>query len=159
MKARDWQSSIMFLCIWMPTGRGERRCLGVVNLRIYMDVCCLNRPFDDLSPQLVYMEADAVMTIVSLCEQGEWILLSSDIIDYELSQTPDNDKLKKIEDFYSVASNHLSLSLEIEKRAKHFQRFGVKLYDSYHLATAEIGNADALPNVLRAPAASMGGLF
>jgi predicted nucleic acid-binding protein len=93
------------------------------------------------------MEANAVMTIVSLCERGEWVLLSSDIIDYELSQTPDGDKLRQIEDFYSVAGEHLSLSPETEKRARYFQRFGIKLYDSYHLAIAETGNADIILTV------------
>lgn len=27
-----------------------------------MDVCCLNRPFDDLSKDRVYLEAESVMT-------------------------------------------------------------------------------------------------
>ena len=60
-----------------------------------MDVCCLNRPFDDLSPRLAYMEANAIMAIVSYCEHVKWILLSSDIIDYELSQISDGDKLNR----------------------------------------------------------------
>ena len=29
-------------------------------MRVYLDVCCLNRPFDDLSQKRVYAEAEAV---------------------------------------------------------------------------------------------------
>jgi len=50
-------------------------------MRIYMDVCCLGRPFDDLTQGRVYLEAEAVLSILSRCESGEWILLSSGAID------------------------------------------------------------------------------
>ena len=31
-------------------------------MKIYMDVCCLNHPFDDLSQDSVYLEAEAAYT-------------------------------------------------------------------------------------------------
>ena len=31
-------------------------------MRIYMDVCCLGRPFDDLTQGRVYLEAEAVLS-------------------------------------------------------------------------------------------------
>ncbi|MDR0654177.1 MAG: hypothetical protein LBG12_12850 [Synergistaceae bacterium] len=87
------------------------------------------------------------MTIVSYCEQGKWILLSSDIIDYELSQMSDGDKLKQVEEYRSISREQLSLSIDVENRARYFQQFGVKLYDSYHLAIAELGQADIVLTV------------
>ena len=32
-------------------------------MKIYMDVCCLNRPFDDLSQERVFFETEAVLYI------------------------------------------------------------------------------------------------
>ena len=65
-------------------------------MRIYMDVCCLGRPFDDLTQSRVYLEAEAVLSIISRCENGEWALLSSGAIDFEISQIPDIEAQEKI---------------------------------------------------------------
>ena len=110
--------------------------------RIYLDVCCLNRPFDDLSQEKIYLEAEAVLLIVSHCEREEWTLLSSSVIDYELSQMRDDDRLKKVQALYVASKEWLTLSNDAEKRAKYFQHYGVKALDSFHLALAEMQKAD-----------------
>jgi len=110
--------------------------------RIYLDVCCLNRPFDDLSQEKIYLEAEAVLLIVSHCEREEWTLLSSSVIDYELSHMQNDDRLKKVQSLYIASGEWLSLSIDTEKRAKYFQNYGVKALDSYHLALAETQKAD-----------------
>lgn len=107
-----------------------------------MDVCCYNRPFDDLSQDRVYLEAEAVLSIISHCENGEWTLISSGIIDYELSNILDNDKFENVQTLYSNASMRLSLTEEAEERAKYFQLCGLKPFDSLHLALAETSEVD-----------------
>jgi predicted nucleic acid-binding protein len=107
-----------------------------------MDVCSLNRPFDDLSQDRIYLEAEAILAIISRCENNEWVLLSSGIIDFELSQLNDKERLERVRILYDVASERLILSQIVEQRAKNFQRFGVKTFDSLHLALAEIYKAD-----------------
>ena len=116
--------------------------MKIEKLRLYLDVCCLNRPFDDLSQEKVYLEAEAVLSIVSHCEREEWILLSSSVIDYELSQMQDDDKFKKIQTLYIASKEWLALSADAESRAKYFQRYGIKVLDSFHLALAETQKAD-----------------
>ena len=107
-----------------------------------MDVCCLNRPFDDLSQEKVYLEAEAVLSIISHCEREEWTLLSSSVIDYELSQMRDEYRFKKVQNLYAASKEWLALSIDAEKRAKYFQRYGIKALDSFHLALAETQKAD-----------------
>ena len=34
-------------------------------MKIYMDVCCYNRPFDDLSQDRIYLETEAILSIIS----------------------------------------------------------------------------------------------
>ncbi len=107
-----------------------------------MDVCCLDRPFDDLSQDRVYLEAEAVLSIVSHCEKGEQTLLASGVIDFELSKSNDDSKLEKVQALYEVARERILLSEEDELRAGYFQRNGLKPYDSLHLAMAEGCGAD-----------------
>ncbi len=57
--------------------------------RIYLDVCCWNRPFDDFSQERIRLEAEAVLLIYEKFRLGIWVLLSSDIVEAELRQTPD----------------------------------------------------------------------
>jgi len=104
-----------------------------------MDVCCLNRPFDDLSQDRVYLEAEAVLSIISRCENGEWILLSSGTIDYELSKISDFGRLTEVRSLYSVASSRAHLTKSMEQRAAFLQQSGIKSLDSLHVATAEFG--------------------
>jgi hypothetical protein len=42
------------------------------NMRIYLDVCCFNRPFDDPSQDRVRVEAEAAKAIVLKIGRGEW---------------------------------------------------------------------------------------
>jgi hypothetical protein len=64
-------------------------------MKIYLDNCCLNRPFDDQSNLRVRLEAEAVKAILLLCEQGQWQLVSSRIAAFEIANTPDEGRRKK----------------------------------------------------------------
>lgn len=111
-------------------------------VKIYMDVCCLNRPFDDLSQDRVYLEAEAVMSIISHCEKDEWILVASGIIDEELSRLSDDERLEQVQSIYMVESERIRLTEQAEQRAAFFQQIGLKPFDSLHLAMAEMSGAD-----------------
>ena len=111
-------------------------------MRIYMDVCCLSRPFDDLSQSRIYLEAEAVLSIISRCESGEWTLLSSGTIDFELSQIANPEKYECIDAIYSTAGEHVAVTAQHVERAKEFQSFGIRHFDSLHLAIAEGTRAD-----------------
>ena len=111
-------------------------------MRIYMDVCCLNRPFDDLSQDRVYLEAEAVLSIISHCEKGRWNLLASGIIEYELSKISDAARLEQVEALYAAAHERIALTTPMEALAVSFQASGLKPIDSLHLALAETINAD-----------------
>jgi predicted nucleic acid-binding protein len=54
-----------------------------------------------------------------------------------------NDK-HKCRRFYSIASERIVISNEIETRATFFQAQGLKPFDSLHLALAENGKCDVL---------------
>ncbi|MGK7919936.1 MAG: hypothetical protein AB4080_08000 [Trichodesmium sp.] len=38
---------------------------------IYLDVCCLNRPFDNQTQPRIKLETQAILEIISYCQSGE----------------------------------------------------------------------------------------
>ena len=57
--------------------------------RIYLDVCCLNRPYDDLRPQRVRQESDAVLAIIERIEGGDDIWMAGNVVIAEIERGPD----------------------------------------------------------------------
>jgi predicted nucleic acid-binding protein len=111
-------------------------------MKIYFDVCCLNRPFDDLAQDRVYLESDAILTVLSRCESGEWEFVSSEIVDLEISKITNTEKLKKVRALSSVSKERIVLSGKAQERARFFQQNGIKVMDSLHLAIAETRRVD-----------------
>ena len=110
--------------------------------RIYFDVCCLNRPFDDLTNDRVRVEAEAVLLILSSCRRGECDLVSSNVIANEISKQTDARRLEKVKALLSIASEELIATKATVKLAEAFQASGITVFDSYHLAVAEEHGCD-----------------
>jgi predicted nucleic acid-binding protein len=111
-----------------------------------MDNCCLNRPSDDQSNPRIHLESEAIKTVIDLIEKGIWELLSSDVLDYEISNTSDEKKRRNLLGINSMASKTISLTSIIKDRANHIESFGVQAFDAMHLACAE-NNSDILLTV------------
>jgi len=107
-----------------------------------MDICCLNRPFDDLSQDRVYLEAEAILSILSRCEKADWTLVASGVLAYELSNLSDADKLEQVQMLYAISKERVQLTGQAEERAAFFQKNGLKPLDSLHVAVAETSGVD-----------------
>ncbi len=105
--------------------------------KLYLDVCSLNRPFDDQLQDRIKLEAEAILSILYRCEIGEFELFTSDIIDVEVSNMLNSEKQQKVLTLLEIANEKISLSSSIEKRAQMFQAEGIKLFDALHIASAE----------------------
>ena len=110
--------------------------------KIYLDVCCLNRTLDDLEQSRIRLEAEAVTEIIQNCEDGKWILMNSDVIEFEVSQHPDASKQEQVKSILIVASIYIQSSEDIELRAEDLMKLNFKFQDALHLAFAEAGDAD-----------------
>ena len=51
--------------------------------RIYLDACCLNRPFDDQSQDRIRLESEAIVLILNRAERTELDWISSSVLVYE----------------------------------------------------------------------------
>lgn len=112
-------------------------------MRIYLDNCCFNRPFDDQSQLIVYLETQAVIAIQEKIRVNELYLIWSYINSYENSQNPSNYVKNEIARWVKYATNPIiqqSPELLIESK-KYIQR-GLTLYDALHFACSVIGKCD-----------------
>jgi len=106
-------------------------------MKIYMDNCCLNRPYDDQSKPRIHLESEAIKTIIDLVEKEVWELLSSDVLVYEISNTADAKRRINLYGINQMAKKTISLTSEIKDRANYFENFGLQAFDAMHLACAE----------------------
>ena len=111
-------------------------------MKIYLDVCCLNRPFDDQTQDRIHLESEAVLTIMKKVESGEWDLINSDAIIYEINKIPDVDRKNKVLLLISKSTIYIKLETTFLTRVKEIQKFGIKMYDALHVVCAEKGKAD-----------------
>ena len=109
--------------------------------RIYLDACCLNRPFDDQTQPRIALETQAILTILSQCESG-WKLVTSAALDEELDQTPDLERLKNVKTILAIAKIKVISSQFIEERSTELQKLRFSGYDATHIASAERSQAD-----------------
>ncbi|MBI1745305.1 MAG: PIN domain-containing protein [Acidobacteria bacterium] len=111
---------------------------------IYLDVCCLNRPFDNLTQDRVRLESEAVLTILSRGETESWTFLNSEVVDAEVSKIVDGERRQKVCLVAAMAQSYVLLDETAEKRALALRALGFKAFDALHVACAEKGHADIL---------------
>ena len=112
-------------------------------MRIYLDVCCLFRPFDeDRTQDRICRESDAISAIVRLCNEEGWKMLASEMIDFEMAGATNIRTAQRIGEFFPFTTERVMLTVDADSRAAFFQQNGVDVMDSYHLALAEAGKAD-----------------
>jgi hypothetical protein len=117
------------------------------DMLIYMDCCCLNRPNDDQTIDKIRIESDVIIAILFKCFYGSWQLIGSDIIEYEITKTPDINKRNKILDIYKIKKENIEINDTIIKRAKEIQLHGIESMDSLHFASAEFKRVNVLLTV------------
>jgi predicted nucleic acid-binding protein len=110
--------------------------------RVYLDVCCLNRPFDDQRQDRVRLEAEAVLLILGRCEAGVWQWLSSAVVEEEVDNTPSRERRSRVRSMLSGAQSTVALTATAVTRAKELQAMGFRIYDALHLACAEQAPVD-----------------
>jgi len=111
-------------------------------MKIYLDVCCLNRPFDDQTQDRIHLESEAVILILKRIRSGNWEWISSETVEYEVGQTPNMERRHRVESLIRYAGHTILVEKSIVKRASELKAIGFDAYDALHLACAEHSNAD-----------------
>lgn len=106
-------------------------------MRIYLDVCCLNRPFDDQRQERIRLEAEAVLLILERCQKGHWELVGSEAIQFEITQIPDEERRQKVMALAKLIRETVIVNQEIVNRATSLEKNSVPVMDAIHLSCAE----------------------
>jgi predicted nucleic acid-binding protein len=110
-------------------------------MRIYLDMCSIQRPMDDHAQLRVRLEAEAVLGILGLCEAGEADLLDSDALRFEAERNPYPIRRSFAEEALGHAAHIVSAMALIQQRARGYIQSGMKPLDALHLASAVEGGA------------------
>lgn len=108
-------------------------------MRIYLDMCCYNRPYDDQSSLKVAMETQSKIHIQNLIKAGQYDLIGSYTLDYEVSRNPFEMRRNSIVNFISenikgyVGEERADI---LKPMAENIMEQGVKEKDAYHVASA-----------------------
>jgi len=107
-------------------------------MKIYLDNCCYNRPFDDQTQIRIFLEAQAKLHIQGLIVKKKIELVYSYMSVFENNYNPDKKHLKIISDFFQNAVhfvNHTEMQ-QVEKIAESIVKLNIKNKDALHIASA-----------------------
>ena len=114
-------------------------------MRIYLDNCSYNRPYDDQSQMRIHLETQAKLHIQDMIRKKQIELVTSYVLDFENSNNRSIQKKMAIEKFMKdyatlyVSNKHGDMLAEI---ADSIMETGVKEKDAYHVACALMAECD-----------------
>jgi hypothetical protein len=112
-------------------------------LKIYLDNCCYNRPFDDQSQIRIHLETQAKLYIQDKIKEGIYHLVWSYILDYENGKNPYEEKRLAISPWRAIASSFIAEETEeILTFAESLVLRGIKTYDALHISCAVAAQCD-----------------
>ena len=114
-------------------------------LKIYLDNCCYNRPYDDQSQLSINLEALAKLSIQQEIREGKVDLVTSYILLAENAANRFDVKRQDIQSFIDSQTHTFVSEASREKVneiAKAIMKTGIKLMDACHIACAIIAGCD-----------------
>ncbi len=105
-------------------------------MRIYLDNCCFNRPFDDQSQIRIRLESEAKLFIQARVLTGEIELAWSYVLDFENSANPFPEKRWSIAQWKAKAVVDVVESPAILVQAQQCESLGLRGKDALHIACA-----------------------
>lgn len=115
------------------------------SMRIYLDNCCYNRPYDDQTQLRISLETQAKLQIQSMIRQKKLELVASYVLLYENSRNPYETRKNIILEFVKEnISSYVDIDRgdEVKALADEIIATGIKTADAHHVACAILGCAD-----------------
>lgn len=114
-------------------------------MKIYLDNCCYNRPFDDQTQERIHLESEAILAILQQGQSGKYKIVGSDVLELEMERMHDIVKKQHVKDLYKVSDGRILYTKEIKERSEEIMHQShIKTFDSLHIAAAEAAKADVM---------------
>jgi len=111
-------------------------------LRLYLDMCVYNRPFDDQSQPRIMIETQIFIMMLVMVSGGRFDLINSFALEYENSKNPNIENMLKISDLLGYSTDYISCDEGILDRSLELEKCGLMGMDAVHIACAEKAKAD-----------------
>jgi predicted nucleic acid-binding protein len=111
-------------------------------VKIYLDLCAIQRPLDTPDHVRIALESEAVLGIIAFCNNGQIELLSSEALLYEGEQSSLPTRKEHTFAILEKAKSIINVTDKETLRAEKIMSFGLKPLDALHLALAETGKVD-----------------
>ncbi len=111
-------------------------------MKIYLDLCAIQRPLDTPNQIRIVLESEAVLGIITFCDSGQAELLSSEALLYEGEHSSLPIRKEHTLAVMAKAKGIVNVTKKEKLRAANLMTFGIKPLDALHMALAESGNAD-----------------
>lgn len=111
-------------------------------MKIYLDVCCLNRPYDNQEQERVRLESEAILFIMARFENAQWQWASSEVVLDEILRTRDVERKRRLLELNEKASAFLVVTDDDFRRAQQLSGLDFSGMDALHLACAEHAKLD-----------------
>ena len=105
-------------------------------MKIYLDICCFNRPFDDQSQLWIKLESEAKLKIQTDIQAGNLDLVWSYIIEGENEANPFEERKRAIREWKNYAIVDLDEEITILDKAKMLNQIGLRSKDALHISCA-----------------------
>ena len=105
-------------------------------MRLYLDNCCFNRPFDDQSSLTVRLETEAKLHIQNAIRAGQYSLCWPYILDYENAANPLQERRHEIQRWEALSDCFISETAEVLAIMNKVMTAGCKPLDALHVACA-----------------------
>lgn len=107
-------------------------------LKIYLDNCAYNRPFDDQRQIRIFLEAQAKLYIQSLIISKRLALVCSYFSYYENNDNPHKERRLSIARFFGHASIVINYEKaeQVKEKAAEIMKYHKKNKDAKHIASA-----------------------
>jgi predicted nucleic acid-binding protein len=109
-----------------------------MKIKVYLDNCSYNRPFDDQRQIRIFLETQAKLHIQHLITVNELVLACSYMSIYENSNNPHEERRFSITDFFSKASLFVDYDRaeNVETKAAEIMEQNIANKDAIHIACA-----------------------
>lgn len=111
-------------------------------MRVYLDNCCFNRPFDDQSQVRIRLESEAKLEIQQRIKDRKIELAWSYVLDYEGEANPFEQRREVVARWKALAVVDVEETDAVIRQAHEIAGRGLRAKDALHVACAMAAGCD-----------------
>ncbi|HHT9147332.1 MAG TPA: type II toxin-antitoxin system VapC family toxin [Candidatus Wunengus sp. YC61] len=112
-------------------------------MKIYLDNCCFNRPYDEQLYETIRLESEAKLFVQEKIHNGSISLVWSFILDFENNANPYDNQKELIAEWKQISCENVTAEMAVLERARDVATiYRVKPKDAIHIASAIFAHCD-----------------